>query len=92
MNEKSLDKLIDASSDSKIVLYKEPYDYAIRIAYQTPIRLDFKKEKGVEAISRTFEDNIVHTNLCLFQTKDDDGFVKVIHDIIDKTVYIDCCG
>jgi len=82
LNEKALDKLLDIPSDKKVKTNTEPHKYSIRIAYQTPVQVDFNNEKKVEAISRTFEDCLVYTNLSLFRTKSGEGILKNIHEII----------
>lgn len=90
INETSLDKLLDLATDKKAFEYETPYKYSIRIAYQTPISIEFNGENGIEAISRTFEDCIIYTNLSLFMRKSDNekdtdmdtGFVQKAKDVI----------
>lgn len=82
LNEKSIDRLLDFPSDKKAIMNTEPHKYSIRVAYQTPMHVDFNNEKKVEAISRTFEDCLVYTNLALFQTKSGDGIVEKVHGIV----------
>lgn len=41
IKEKNLDKLLDLESKHKVVEYESPYKYSIRIAYQTPAKIDF---------------------------------------------------
>lgn len=86
IKENSLDKLLDISTDKKTFEYETPYKYSIRIAYQTPTSVDFNDKKEIEAISRTFEDSLIYTNLSLFREKSDvdnyEGFVQKVHDMI----------
>ena len=64
VQEKDLDKLLDLPFEQKVFEYKNPYPYSMRIAYQTPVEVDYKGK--IEAISRTFEDSIIYSNLDLF--------------------------
>jgi len=66
IKEKDLDKLLDLGEKQKESTCKIPYMYSIRIAYQTPVQIDFK---GVptEVLSSTFEDCMVYTNYKLFK-------------------------
>lgn len=95
LKENELDKLIDIPSDKKEFEYESPYKFSIRIAYQTPVFVEFAGKKDIEALSRTFEDNLIYTNLSLFQQKrndeddEDDGFVKKIHELISNSKSFD---
>jgi len=88
MKEKSLDKLLDISAEKKIFECATPYKYSIRIAYQTPITLKFNGEESIEALTRTFEDSLIYTNLTLFERGSDDGddesegFVHKVQQVI----------
>lgn len=66
IKEKDLDKLLDLGEKQKESEYKIPYMHSIRIAYQTPVQIDFK---GVptEVLSSTFEDCMVYANYKLFK-------------------------
>ena len=55
MKEKDIDKLLDCSEDKKEISFASPYQFSIRIAYQTPVKVDFEGEEK-EAIPGTFED------------------------------------
>ncbi len=76
IEEKDLDKLLDLGTKQKVIEYKIPYKYSIRIAYQTPVKIDFKGTQ-TEALSSTFEDCMVYANYKLFKDlkleKDDAG-------------------
>lgn len=84
MEEKDLEKLLDIPIDKKEFAYETPYKYSIRIAYQTPVAVDFNGE-SVEALSSTFEDCLVYTNYELFKninTECEGSLVKKVHDAI----------
>ncbi len=66
MKEKSLDRLLDILKEQKEFPKSTPYDYSIRIAYQTPVTIEFKNE-SCEALSSTFEDCLIYTNFKLFR-------------------------
>lgn len=55
MKEKDIDKLVDYSEDKKEFSFASPYRFSIRLAYQTPVKVDFEGEEK-EAIPGTFED------------------------------------
>lgn len=82
MMESSLDMLLDIVPDKKVFVQDKPYTYSIRIAYQTPLDVEFKGKTEIEALSRTFEDCLIYTNLSLFTAKSGEGIVKKAHDII----------
>lgn len=85
IRENSLDKLLDIPVDGKVFEHKTPYTYFIRIAYQTPIFVDFNGASGIEALSRTFEDCLIYSNLSLFKEENGDGIIKKVHEIINKS-------
>jgi hypothetical protein len=66
IKEKDLDKLLDLTSDRKVFTNEATYKYSIRIAYQTPVKIDFNGTSA-EALSSTFEDCMVYTNYKLFK-------------------------
>lgn len=61
MKEKDIDKLVDYSEDKKEFSFASPYRFSIRLAYQTPVKVDFEGEEK-EAIPGTFEDCLIYTN------------------------------
>ena len=65
IKEKDMDKLIDLGAEQKVFTNETPYKYSIRIAYQTPVKIDFD-EMSTEALSSTFEDCMVYANYKLF--------------------------
>lgn len=62
IKEKSFDKLLNISDSKKIITRKAICNYQIRIAYQTPLEIILNGQKQ-EALSRTFEDCFIYTNL-----------------------------
>ena len=84
IEENSLDKLYDLSPAQKVKVYSTPYEHAIRIAFQTPVAVEYGG-KTIEALPGTFEDSIVYTNIELLSTLsvDDAGsLIKKVHDEI----------
>lgn len=77
------DDLLNLDATNKEVQSNTPYFHAVRVAYQTPIRLDYKKEEHVEAIASTLEDALVYSNIALFNDiKDGVGLIKTCHDLV----------
>ena len=66
VKENDLDKLLDATYNQKEIKLNTPYEYSIRIAYQTPVKVKYEGEDK-EAISSTFEDCLVYSNYELFK-------------------------
>lgn len=94
VKEKSLDKLLDLPDAKKESVDESPYQYAIRIAYQTPVTINFNGI-STEALSGTFEDCLVYTNYDLFkninfeETDDIGSLVKKVHDAIKSAPSFD---
>lgn len=102
VKEKELDKLLDLETEKKVLTSGNPCEYPIRIAYQTPIKIDFNGVP-IEALSGTFEDCMVYSNYELFKNLkqeeigDDSGSLikqvnialnsKATFDEIHKQVY-----
>lgn len=63
----SLDNLLDLPSENKIITELSPYNYSVRVAYQTPIIIQSGKYKDEEALCTTFEDSLIYSNICLFE-------------------------
>lgn len=63
---KDLDKLFDLPSEEKVFTKETAYKYSTRIAYQTPVTVNFDGTE-TEALSSTFEDCMVYTNYELFK-------------------------
>ncbi len=91
LNEKGLDKLLDLTKEKKEISYDSPYKYSIRIAYQTPVMVDFNGSEK-EAISGTFEDCLIYTNYELFkdiEVKDAGSLVEKAQNILDSSTSFD---
>ena len=61
VKEKNLDTLLDLPAAQKVINNETPYEHPIRIAYQTPVTINYNGKK-TEALSGTFEDCMVYTN------------------------------
>ena len=71
IKEKDLDKILDLPTEQKEITYEKPYKFSIRIAYQTPVKIEFN-ETPREALSSTFEDCMIYTNYKLFKDLEED--------------------
>jgi predicted ATP-dependent endonuclease of OLD family len=86
IKEKLLDNLLDLPNERKIFTFEKTYKHSIRIAYQTPVIIEYKG-KSKEAISSTFEDCLVYTNYELFKSFDniDSGnLIKKVYSEINS--------
>ena len=80
IKEKSLDNLLDLPPEKKEIIHKTPFDYVIRIAYQTPIMMGSSGSEQ-ELIPSTFEDSLIYTNWELFKQLKTDDLGKVIKSV-----------
>lgn len=83
---KRFDRLLAIPSAKKEIIKETPYKYSIRVAYQTPVTIDYDGTVK-EAIASTFEDCLVYTNYQLFKeisTDDTGSLVKRVSDEIDS--------
>lgn len=86
VKERDLDKLLALPSAKKEIIKETPYKYSIRVAYQTPVAIDYDGA-AKEAIASTFEDCLVYTNYHLFKgisTDDTGSLVKSVSDEINS--------
>ncbi len=84
VKEEALDKLLSVPKEQKEFTQTTPYDYSIRIAYQTPVTIEFNGD-DYEALSSTFEDCLIYTNYILFRdikTDDVGSLVKKVNEVI----------
>lgn len=84
VKEADLDKLLSIPKEQKAFAKATPYDYSIRVAYQTPVTINFN-DHDYEALSSTFEDCLIYTNYTLFRDiKPDDvgSLVKRVNESI----------
>lgn len=82
-----LDELLELPFEEKEITKKTPYEFPIRVAYQTPVTVHYDEEDK-EALSSTFEDCLVYTNYQTFRdlTLEDSGsLVKKISDVINSS-------
>ena len=66
IKKKDLDELLELPFQKKQIIKKTPYEFPIRVAYQTPIMINYD-EKDQEALASTFEDSLVYTNYSIFK-------------------------
>jgi predicted ATP-dependent endonuclease of OLD family len=88
VKENSLDKLLEMTGDKKVFTGKSVCDYKIRIAYQMPILINFDGKK-IEALSRTFEDSLIYTNMKVFKdidSTDTGALLSTVHDSLNSKV------
>lgn len=82
MHEKQIDFLLDNDNESKVILADNEFNSSIRIAYQIPIEINYNDEKK-EALTSTFEDSIIYSNLELFKNiEDKELYLNIISNII----------
>lgn len=65
---KSIDDLLSLEGNKKIIETDIPFEYSIRVAFQTPTKVLFNDIEE-EAISSSFEDCIIYSNFELFKDK-----------------------
>ncbi|MCF4115219.1 MULTISPECIES: ATP-dependent endonuclease [Dethiosulfovibrio] len=66
LKENGLDTLLDLPAERKVFANETAYKYSIRIAYQTPVKINFNGT-STETLSSTFEDCLIYTNYKLFK-------------------------
>jgi predicted ATP-dependent endonuclease of OLD family len=64
--EQGLDALLDLGADAKVKI--DASGYAIRVAYQTPVKAIFKSAEPIELLPNTFEDSLLYENISLFES------------------------
>ncbi|WP_413538167.1 AAA family ATPase [Enterococcus malodoratus] len=68
VKENNLDKLLSLSYEEKVFNKKDPFEYSIRIAFQTPVFITYSNlEEKKEALASTFEDCLIYSNYELFK-------------------------
>lgn len=78
----SLDELLDMPFEEKIISCDIPYSHCVKVVYQTPLIINFKEDKAIEALSSTFEDAIVFSNIDLFGSITGTGLVNVFSSFV----------
>ena len=86
----NLDELLDYKSENKTKDYIDQR-FAIRVAYQCPIYIEFKGIK-VEAIANTLEDALVMQNLAFFSKEEGKGLFSKFKSAIDSSKTINDLG
>lgn len=80
--DESLDALLDKKPEEIVI--PDPSGYAIRVAYQQPIKAKFKSDKPAEALANTFEDALVYENIDLFKAMDGTGLMGRVRKSLDS--------
>ena len=79
----SFDELLDLPESEKIILKTGICEYPLRIAYQLPINIDYSG-KTYEALSRTFEDSLIYSNMSIFDGIDITEAGSLIKVLVEK--------
>jgi len=79
----SFDELLDLPESEKIILKTGVCEYPLRIAYQLPINIDYSG-KTFEALSRTFEDSLIYSNMSIFDGIDTTEAGSLIKVLVEK--------
>ena len=83
IKEKDLDKLLSVPATKKEISEKGVCEYSIRIAYQTPVVINYNGANE-EALASTFEDCLVYTNFQLFKDMSIDDAGSLVKKVSDK--------
>lgn len=83
IGEKDLDKLLAIPPNKKEIVKEGTCKYSIRIAYQTPVTINYNGTDE-EALASTFEDCLVYTNFQLFKDMSIDDTGSLIKNVSDK--------
>lgn len=87
IKKKDLDELLDLPFEEKEIINRESYEFPIRVAYQTPITINYD-EKDQEALASTFEDSLVYTNYPIFKDlkiEESGSLVKKVSEKINSS-------
>ncbi len=85
--EDSLDALLDKTGAD--LVKEHPSGYAIRVAYQQPIKLGFKSKPPAEALANTFEDALLYENPVLFADLAGHGLIAKFRDALADSEDLD---
>jgi predicted ATP-dependent endonuclease of OLD family len=80
----NIDDLCDLA-DNKKVCSDDGRLFAVRVAYQIPVKVALKTEVPAEVIPNTFEDALVFENLAFFAGLQGTGLVRKFKDAIQKS-------
>lgn len=86
----NLIELLDKSAADKIKPY-EKQNFALRVAYQCPIKIKFK-DADVEALANTLEDALVFQNIELFAALDGKGLIAKFKKAIAESATVSDLG
>ena len=88
VKKKDLDELLAIQATEKEFIREVPYKYSIRVAYQTPVTVNYD---GVdqEALASTFEDCLVYTNFLLFREISIDDTGSLVKNVKDRITSAD---
>jgi len=79
--EESFDTLLDKKSADLVSNHAS--GYAIRVAYQQPVKIVFNTPEPVEALANTFEDALVYENLEMFKTLTGTGLIAKFKEALN---------
>lgn len=89
VKEKDLDRLLSLKYEEKVFDRKDPYEYSVRIAFQTPVLVNYNEaEEAEEALSSTFEDCLIYSNYKLFKEMEETDvgtLMKNVSELIKKS-------
>lgn len=84
--DQSLDGLLDKTANT--LVKEDPSGYAIRVAYQQPIRMIFKSME-VEALANTFEDALLYENPLLFGDLSGHGLIAKFRNALSESTDVE---
>jgi predicted ATP-dependent endonuclease of OLD family len=86
----TIDELLDCSPSDRI--NTNDGSFAVCVAFQQPIKVDYGGVPEAEALANTFEDALVFHNLQLFKSLDGDGLVARFRTAINEKTTTDELG
>lgn len=78
--EESIDALLDMPQDR--LLHENSSGYAVRVAYQQPVKMTFKGSRPEDVYANTFEDALLYENIDLFSKLDGDGLIRKFREAL----------
>lgn len=85
-----IDALLDKTDKEKVEKY-EDQKFSIRVAYQSPVKIEFGGATG-EALANTLEDALLFENIDLFLEQTGTGLVAKFKEAIENSATIDELG
>jgi predicted ATP-dependent endonuclease of OLD family len=80
------------ATDDKMVCSDDGILFAVRAAYQKPVKVAFKTTNAVEVTPNTFEDALVFENLSFFATLDGAGLARKFKEALQECVDVETLG